>query len=415
MKKKYYLSDLFLVEALSKNNLIIAPVGSGKTHFVFNELIPKYKGKKLYLCDNENLEQQVIVENSTKTSSKKTKYEDLRYGFGDKVEVMCYNAFAKQVSNLDINEGMKIIEKYDLIIADEIHNLIDYQKFTDSKDLWRLMELLFTKKYNNTTIVLMTATPYYVEKLKEKFSTALNGFNIFDFDKNKNIKRYIERRKVYINHINQIENQLQQYEQAFQYADMKCLIYTKCITDMKKIEAMCLRLNLTPICIWSTNNSKHKLNKEQEEFRNFLVKHKYIKDPYNVLIINKAMETGINIEDEDQDIGVVIVNTTNITEQIQARGRVRHDIDLIIVRTNNSKEVFESNVINLNSKWLNRPLTRQDKEDLCTELHYYNDCGRPIKWTTIKKILKENGYTIKSIKPIIDGKRVNCEIIKKER
>ena len=412
-KQKYYLSDIFLLDALKKKNIIIAPTGSGKTHFIFNDLIPRFKGKKLYLCDNENLEYQVIAENPKTTSSEKSKYEELWYGFGDKVEVMCYNKFAKQVSNLDINKSIELIEKYDLIIADEIHNLIDYQRFTDSKDLRRLMELLFTKTYTNTSIVLMTATPYYVEKLKEEFPSALQGFGKFDFTKNKNIKRYIERRKVYINHINQIENQLKQYEQAFEYDNMKCLIYTRHITEMKKIEAMCLRLNLTPICIWSENNSKHKLSDEQIDFRDYLIKEKNIKDPYNVLIINKALETGVNIEDKDKDIGVVIVNTTNITEQIQARGRVRHDIDLIIVRTHDSKEVLESNIINLPKKWLNKPLTKADKQDLCDELQYYNDCGRAIKWTTVKKTLKENGYVIRSVKPVIDGKRVNCEIIKK--
>lgn len=411
-KNKFNLSEIFLIEALKKNNLIISPVGSGKTYFVFNELIPRYQGRKLYLCDNENLESQVIRENPTMTESYKNKYSDICYGFGNKVDVMCYNAFAKKVANLDIKESMSIIEDYDLIVADEIHNLIDYQKFTDSKNLWRLMELLFTKKYSNTTIVLMTATPYYVEKLKEEFSTVLKGFKVFDFSKNTNIRRYIERRKVYINHINQIEIQLKQYEQAFEYDNMKCLIYTKHIEDMKKIEKMCLRLNLTPISIRSSNNKKYELTEEQNNFRECLIQNKKIKDPYNVLIINRAMETGVNIEDED--IGVVIVNTINITEQIQARGRVRHDIDLIIVKTNDTKQVFESNIINLNPKWLNKPLTASDKQNLCNELQYYNECGRAIKWNTIKKILEKNGYTIKKLKPVLGGKQVNCDVITKK-
>ena len=30
---------------------------------------------------------------------------------------------------------------------------------------------------------------------------------------------------------------------------------------------------------------------------------------------------------------LAIVNTTNLTQQIQVRGRIRHDIDLLVVRT----------------------------------------------------------------------------------
>lgn len=411
-KRKYYLSDLFLLDAIKKNNLIIAPVGSGKTTFIFNHLIPRFKGKKLYLCDNCNLEEQVL--NEKDTYSRKDKYidkQDFIVYTDDKIEVMCYNAFAKKISNLDIKESVKIIEQYDLIVADEIHNLVDYQKFSDSKDLWQLMELLFTKKYDNTSIVLLTATPYYIEQLKKEFPSVLRGFRVFDFDRNKNIVRYLNKRKAYINHINQIENQLKQYEDAFEYGDMKCLIYTRHISDMKKIEAMCRRLNLNPISIWSINNKDHKLDEEQENVRTQLLETGYVIEPYNVLIINRAMETGVNIRDES--IELVIVNTTNITEQIQARGRVRHDVDLIVVRTEDSDLVLKSQIINIPSKWLNVPLTKEDKDNLCKELQFFNDYNRPLKRTTIKKTLKENGYTVKSVKPKIDGKQVNCDIIKK--
>ena len=49
---------------------------------------------------------------------------------------------------------------------------------------------------------------------------------------------------------------------------------------------------------------------------------------------------------------------------------------------------------------------------LCEEFNLYNEKRRPLKWTTVKEILTRNGYKIKKVKPVIDGKRVNCEIIK---
>lgn len=410
-RDKFYLSELFDMSKIKNNNIIISPVGSGKTEFIFNKLIPRYNGKKLYLCDNCNLEEQVLNSKRKETFSRKSEYENEFIDSETQVEVVCYNSFAKRVANLDICESMKIFEKYDLIIADEIHSLVDYQNFTDSKNLWRLMELLFTKEYENATIVLLTATPYYIENIQSKFPSTLSSFEVFDFDENKNIVRYINKRKVYINHISQIETQLKQYREGFEYGGLKCLIYIKTISDIKKIETMCKRINLNPISIWSKNNTKHILNEKQEEARKYLLQTGYVIEPYNVIIINKSMETGVNIK--DKDIELVVINTTNITEQIQARGRVRHDIDLIIVRTKNPAQVMESQIINLPKKWLDIPLTRIDKAQLCKEFNLYNEARRQLKWTTVKEILLNNGYIIKKVKPVINGKQVNCEIIKK--
>ena len=38
-------------------------------------------------------------------------------------------------------------------------------------------------------------------------------------------------------------------------------------------------------------------------------------------------------------MNLVIVNTTNITQQVQARGRVRHDVDLLVVKTHENEKV----------------------------------------------------------------------------
>ena len=60
MRGTKYLGELMTKYELSnnKNNLILAPIGSGKTYYIFNEL---RKNKKiLYLCDNNNLKIQCI-------------------------------------------------------------------------------------------------------------------------------------------------------------------------------------------------------------------------------------------------------------------------------------------------------------------------------------------------------------------
>lgn len=57
-------------------------------------------------------------------------------------------------------------------------------------------------------------------------------------------------------------------------------------------------------------------------------------------------------------------------------------------------------------------MTRIDKAQLCKEFNLYNEARRQLKWTTVKEILLNNGYIIKKVKPVINGKQVNCEIIK---
>ena len=59
-------------------------------------------------------------------------------------------------------------------------------------------------------------------------------------------------------------------------------------------------------------------------------------EPYNVLIINRATESGVNIR--DLKIQFMICNTKNEVQQVQARGRIRHDIDLLVLKTNNQNK-----------------------------------------------------------------------------
>ena len=50
MNEKKFLSYFLKDKEIESNTLIVSPTGSGKTHFIFNDLIKK--GRYLYLCDN---------------------------------------------------------------------------------------------------------------------------------------------------------------------------------------------------------------------------------------------------------------------------------------------------------------------------------------------------------------------------
>lgn len=410
---KKYLSELRDYTQMKKNTFLIAPTGAGKTHLIFDHVIHRYNGKILYLCDNNNLERQVY-KNPNVFSRKRSLDDEVKKDsiiLSEKVELMCYSYFAKKIYDSTGEDiGQTIISQYDLIICDEIHNLIDYQRFDDKNELRRLIELLLTYEYKDTDILIMTATPQYVYKFKEHNPRTLRHFDIVDFSESKEIKRYINKRIGYINHMNQIKNCLYEYREGFQYGGLKTAIFTQKIEHMKKIEEICKELGLKPICIWSSSN-KEKMSKEQEDVRNHLLQTGYLLEPYNCLIYNRATETGVNIRDEKIDL--MICNTSNETLVVQSRGRIRHDVELLIVRSNDCELVKDYLILFLHEKWLNVPLTKKDRDSLCKELQLYDNKGKLIKRPGVKKTLEKNGYTVRDIKTVVEGKRSSCNIIVK--
>lgn len=391
---KKYLSEILKDVELDNNSLIVAPTGSGKTHYIFNDLIKK--GKYLYLCDNENLKASIETKNRTYSNRKEL------IGFDTfSIEVMCYKEFGRKV-----RYNNNIVHNYNTIFCDEIHNLIDYQTFGDDTDLSHVIKELF-KEYSNTKIIYFTATPYYLKVLEKKHTELSQTLSIYDYSTSKEIMRYVNKREAYINHLSQVQFQLDEYKQAFEYSNLKCLIFTREISVMKNLEKMCVEKNLKPICIWSRKNEHYEMSKEQLDVRDHLIKTGELLAPYNVLIMNRALETGINIYDKNMNLA--IINTTNLTQQIQVRGRIRHDIDLLIVRTNDQK--LPDLKIYLDEKYLNKELTKDEVEAIIVELNIKNVRNQFITVKKFKDLLNNQQYQMKSKRKTVNNKKETYYII----
>lgn len=379
MNEKKFLSYFLKDEDLINNSLVISPTGSGKTHFIFNELIKN--GRYLYLCDNENL--KTVIEEKERTFSNRKVIEGFDYF---SVEVMCYKEFGREV-----RYSNDIVNQYETIVCDEIHNLIDYQTFNNDVDLSHAIKELF-KEYDRTKIVYFTATPYYLKVLEKKYPALTEILAVIDFSKNKEIRRYINKREAYINHLTQVQFQLDEYKQSFDYANLKCLIFTREITAMKTLEEMCKSRNLEPICIWSRNNQVMEMNLEQLRVRDYLLKNGALPEPYNVLIINRALETGINITDKDMNLA--IVNTTNLTQQIQVRGRIRHDIDLLVVRTKDQK--LPDVKIELEEKYLDVWLIKEEVIEIIVSMNLKNKKNQYVTVNKFRELLEKYKYKVET-------------------
>lgn len=80
---------------------------------------------------------------------------------------------------------------------------------------------------------------------------------------------------------------------------------------------------------------------------------------------------------------------------------------------NKHRRQTKGNNFELNDMWLNKPLTKEDKNKLCKELMLIDKQGRLLKWTSIKAKLLEHRYNIRDTQRRLNGKQTKVSIITK--
>lgn len=413
LKNKMYLSEIIKKEKpkFSESNLILAPVGSGKSHLIENYLIPKdYNKKILYLtsnsalkdsiCPNDNEERKALAEKGKSirffTTQNRNKYGDRKYS----VHVMTYAEFGERVSS----PTQTFTKDIGLIFCDEIHSLPIYYSYSNATSLRLALYWLLTPKENVQTFYF-TATKDSIDKFEKKHPGHFNLIEVFDYLNHPKIRKYIARSTYYISHLDQLRPHLKARYEYFKYKNAKALAFTSKKEEQRKIASIATSEGYTPLVLWSVNNEEP-MSEEQLRAREIMLKTGLIPEPYNILIINGAMQEGWNLFDEDVELA--ILDTTDKTEQIQSLGRIRKDIELVI-KKDKSKE--QLNTVELDEMYLNKELSSADKQALCDDLYILDSRGRVKKWPSIKEILENSGYIINDTYSIIDGKRTRVSII----
>ena len=113
--------------------------------------------------------------------------------------------------------------------------------------------------------------------------------------------------------------------------------------------------------------------------------------------ILEGSETSINIYGK---VDYIIIHRSDEDTQTQVRGRYRETLQTLYV-------LKYDGPIRVPSEYLDRDLYTEDKNKLCALLNIHNNKGRRVGWTTIKKKLKEAGYTLTERHP---GSR-RCTVI----
>ena len=107
-------------------------------------------------------------------------------------------------------------------------------------------------------------------------------------------------------------------------------------------------------------------------------------------------------------------NTSEKDTSIQVRGRCRHDINLLIQKSNN---INASTLLNLIEEYKDiKIFTKEQKTEILEELKMYNSRGKLVGWTTFKKeVEKTNRYTVRSSSTNKNGKKVKYDIIEEKK
>ncbi|MDB2151178.1 DEAD/DEAH box helicase family protein [Clostridium butyricum] len=412
--KKLTVNEIIKNEGMilhkNKINLIVAPAGSGKTYYIFNTLLQGEKA--IYLCDTSNLRDMILKDEEIKQAVRSTDVNFHEIKWRD--VFMLPNCIIMTYAKFFYEKDKPQYADIKTIICDEIHNLYKYKDKFDNEESTHYTEVIdniMARAKQGAQVVGFTATHERIKRemnglLPNDDSNVTNVFNgswnVINLSNRTDIKRLRENFVSAFNDITQI-NYWFARTNLFKYGK-KCLIYTDRVTTAKETEAYLNETfrNINAIALWSTNNKDNPMNKEQFRVRESILTTGIIPEEYNVLIINGAYETGINVLDED--IEIVIINNSSVDTIIQARSRVRKDIELLMYRVPRAVQ-SDYPVITVPSEYLDRKLTTSEKNELIKLLDLRDSNKRLLGWGNFTKVLLFNQYEV------IDGR----SYIKKKR
>lgn len=369
MEEKY-LKDAIDVNDIQygKLNVITAPCGCGKTTFVEKKLWQEaWWGDLLYLIDSRNGLEAFKLRGEPQEFNGKVYYKH------DGITAMTYATFAM----LCIYKPEQWLwnDENALVVCDEMQSCIKWSGIEQKNNPINLHKVALQELHKRISIgariVAISAT---TSKIKAEFKE-----EYVDMPINGKLKKYkISNKKYYQNIFTLVE---------LLPADKKGIIYVQQIEPMIDLYNALSERDIACATVWSINAKKHTMSEEDLKARESILKYERIPRDIQVLIINAACETGLNIK---SDVDYVVVHSTDADTVTQVIGRVRHDIDTVYYLT---KDVSNITIV-VPEQYLNKPLSKEDKKSICAQLGLTNDKGRLLGWTSIKELLIKAGYIL---------------------
>lgn len=406
VKRKLYLDDVIKRDNVEfgSNNMIISPVGSGKTYFIKNSLHEASK-QALMLVSTTSLKESLLAEEGYHTTA------TVDQANSASIMLMTYAEFGSMIAFDNAP-----VEKYENIFCDEIHSLFDYFSYKRDYALTSAIKYLINKQ-EGKNIYYFTATIEKIEDFKNRVHKGvLDNMSIYDYREEKDIVRYTSMFKEEFVDIHGMMEVIDKLED-FGYHGEKGIIFNERIEGMKKIEDLLVAKGYKVATIWSINNDKHEMSDEQLSARKTLLEEGIIPEQYDFVIINGAMREGWNLL--DNNVELALLNTLDKTNAVQALGRVRKNISMVAVRVKGETSI-ETRIMRRNKstkeidKILGQELTTADKDDLANRLEVKRDNGRLVKWRAISDAIKNNGYEVTNKSVRRDGRQLRVSVVTKK-
>lgn len=392
MKGSKYLSELITEPIMLRKryiNLIDANTSAGKTYFALTAL-PKWAGspeKVLYLIDTSNGEYRLLENTLTisRADFELANYNNKAWGeFANlakgKMPVMTYAGFGSVVGEFERRKAPAFWKRFEYIVCDEIHNLLNYQRFGNrgNENLARAEKaLLDIVNSGKATVIGLSSTSSNVRKRFGKLCR--------DVPYNRSELRTYETTKIVsYTGIETILAQIPPHSTG--------IAYTSQIAQIQKTIEIAKNYGIRACGFWSINASKP-MDDSALALREYVLKEETIPEDVDLIVINRSTETSVKIQSVKRSVDYMIIHDSNPEIQAQVRGRYCGDLGTLYLHTQDMKDNRKI-IVPPPAQYLYVWLDKAQKDKLCEILNLRNERGQLYKWTTVYQSLREAGYDI---------------------
>ena len=400
-------------------NIIDCGTRTGKTYWAVNNL-QKYTrdnqlNRVLYLVDTNSLKDSIITEYNDTCADADIFWES-HSTWGEtinKIGIMCYQGFGAKLINGDTD----FLHEIDVICWDECDSIFNFassaftkarktdyaraeksnseilsaiQEYSTKGEYMPLILLGFWEKiiqHEDIYCIGLSATP----------ERAIQYYNILTSAsyKGKIDAGFRAKEDIYFTNINEHVKTLDPD------AGICYWCYSPYIEPNRGIVLTANRQGFIAIEIHSPNNTDKPMDSEQMRVYDSIIHTGTVPPPYNFVVVNAALRSGITITDER--FNHLIVNSFKSDDKIQAARMTfpyqRHQRVWL-------PQIPEE----YRDTWLTVTQCRQLAEELeVLDLDKGNkNSTRTLTWNGLKEVLPLAGYTVESARKRLNGKQSQC-------
>lgn len=393
-EEKLYVSDVIDMSEIVPGmlNLICSPTGSGKTSFIEGKL-KEYASNKpqdmLYLAPIKALA-KAVNNRGEKTQIKLPDGKTVLTKKQTGITAMTYAAFGASIKKARDKKSFSSKDWWNtnsVICLDELSQAVhqaNYDKDRNNVTMFALQEINKRIRNKSNVVIALSATPraaldYFVFDKHTAINIIQSTRDLKGLETKSTI-RYVD-----LNEILRIID-----------PNLRGLVYIKSIKQIEKAVASLRERGINAYGIWSHANQQYRMTDEQRSIADSIASEEKIPDYVQVLFINAAYETGLNIDPVKSPLDYIIVHDSNKDSMTQARGRYRGNLETLYWKASREQSTASLHKIEEEAiaPFLDTWLDKNGRNELQSALCLKDDRGRVLGWPKTVKLIEGSGYTV---------------------